>query len=175
MEVAVFRRIFISTLVCMVAFQLRAEDAATEQIKKKAEACATAMQKGEFEKVAELTHPKVIEILGGKKKAAETMASVMDEMETQGLSIADYTVGSVSEIVTDNDNQFAIVRTTMKMNCPKGILTQNSFLVAISSDKGKSWTFVDGNAVDQLKQINFSVPKALKIPNREEPVLTPKK
>ena len=169
------QRFLLSGLLCLIAVRYCAAEDVSEQIKKKAETCATAMQKGDFEKVAELTHPKVIEILGGKKKAAETIASAIEEMELQGMTIAEYTVGNVSEIVTDNDTQFAVVRTTMKMNCPKGILTANSFLIAISSDKGKTWTFVDGNAVDQLKQINFTLPKALKVPEREEPVLSPKK
>lgn len=160
----------VSTLAAVAA----AEDARA-LIKNRAEACGNAMQAGEYDKVAELTHPKVLEALGGKKKAAETMRSVIDDMEIQGISIESYTIGEISEIVSEKDNQFAIVHTVMKMKAPKGRLSQNSFLIAVSPDKGKSWTFVDGNAIDALKQSGFPLPSGLKLPAVEEPVLTPDK
>jgi hypothetical protein len=65
---------------------------------------------------------------------------------------------------------------------PNGILRSKGFLIAISEDRGKTWTFIDGAGLvsepgrerEKLAQILPDFPAQLALPPREQPALEPK-
>ena len=69
---------------------------------------------------------------------------------------------------------YAILPETIVLSMPGGVKTAKGCLVGISDDGGKTWSFVDGQAGDQvIRGFVPELPKDLKIPEREEPVFTP--
>jgi hypothetical protein len=71
---------------------------------------------------------------------------------------------------------------TVRVQVPEGILRSNGFLIAVSDDRGKTWTFIDGaglhktsrNERETLAQIVPGFPAQLSLPAWEPPVLEPK-
>ena len=86
------------------------------------------------------------------------------------------------EVVTAGDKKFAIVPMVVRVQVPTGALRSKSFLIAVSEDRGKTWTFVDsaglvsepGKEREKLAQILPDFPSRLRLPPREEPVWEPK-
>jgi hypothetical protein len=58
------------------------------------------------------------------------------------------------------------------MKSSKGKISQKTFLIGISSDKGKTWTFINGDLdIKRVKSVFPNLPEKLKLPDKEKPVL----
>jgi hypothetical protein len=147
--------------------------ATPEQVRAKAQECADAMLGGDYGKVADLTHPKIVNEIGGRSKMVETMTTAVAQMKAQRFSLKSYTAKAPGEILGSGSDRMAVVPTAMEMQTPTGTLKQNSYLLGISSDGGRNWTFVDGSEMtaDRLKFVVPNPPKDLKLPARQAPVM----
>ncbi len=118
-------------------------------IKSRAEELSRAFIAGEFLKVAELTYPDVVEMGGGREKMAAYLAKEMGDAKTMGYEILSYALGEVGQVVGVKEYLFAAVPTTMRMKTPQGVWSRKSFLLAVSRDGAKTWTFVDGEGTSK--------------------------
>ena len=73
----------------------------------------------------------------------EVVKSSLADMKTRGFTIQSYTVGDPTGMVAKGADRFAIVPATMIISASGSTITTNTFLVGISEDEGKHWTFVD--------------------------------
>src|SRR5262249_6438569 len=76
-------------LVCLVVgcSKVSREDAEIQQAAKaQAEVIQNALIKGDFGTVADLTHPKAIEKIGGREKMLATITAGLDEMKAEGIA-----------------------------------------------------------------------------------------
>lgn len=123
-------------------------------------------------KVLEMTYAKVIENAGGRDKMLATMKSEIKEMETSGVDLLATTPGAPSQFVHDAGSIYAVVPVTLKVKAQEGTYQTEGSLVAISSDGGTSWTFVDAAGEDDkdLRVILPAVLDKLKMPAEKPPV-----
>jgi hypothetical protein len=128
--------------------------------------------------MADLTHPKVVEALGGKDKVVELTKTVMQQLKTQGVEIKTYTIGKPGEPVKDDKAAYVIIPTTLEMTAPKTKIKSESYLLGMTTDGGKSWTFADGAGLAQgpaRDAIVPTLPKDLKLPEPKQPTVTKEK
>jgi hypothetical protein len=153
----------------------RAADAALEEVRAKAQACADAMLKGDYEAFVGYTHPKVIELVGGREKMLETLRKGTAQMKAQGIAFVSFDVAAPANVIgAGKPRQLAVVPTKFEMTSGTTHIKQEGFLLAVSDDAGKSWTFIDGAGLtdkEQLKQFLGDVPAELKLPARKPPVV----
>jgi hypothetical protein len=142
-----------------------------EAIRQKAQECADAMLQGDYGKMADLTHPKIVKMMGGRDRIVATIQSGMEQMKAQKISIVSYKVEAPAEVVGSGSDHAAVVPATLEMKGPGMKLKQKSYLLAISSDDGKSWSFVDGSDLDdeKVKLILPNPPSGLKLPPKQPP------
>jgi hypothetical protein len=160
-----------------VAVSLAQEDKSPEQIAKaKAEEAAQATIKGDFDKYITLTYPKIIQKMGGVEKAKKKLEDGFADMKKKGFAFKSAKVGEPSQAVTGGNDLYLVIPMTLEMTAPNSTITLDSFVIGISSDKGKSWTFVDGSkATDKhFKEVVPKLPAALKLPKTKEPVVKKK-
>jgi hypothetical protein len=134
-----------------------------------------AVLSGEHAKVVELTHPKVVEAMGGKDKMVEAIDGIMKAMKAQGIAIQSHTIGKPEEPVVDGKTAYVVIPTRMEMAGPQAKVTVESYLLGFSTDKGKSWVFVDGNGLKEgpaKELIVPGLPASLKLPAPKPPVVT---
>jgi hypothetical protein len=69
----------------------------------------------------------------------------------------------------------------MLLDMPEDTVRLKSFLVAISSDRGRTWTFIDGEVLDganltrqQLTELVPGFPAQLSLPVMEQRVFQPR-
>jgi hypothetical protein len=89
-------------------------------------------------------------------------------MEADGVEIISSTCDAPRQFVSEGGNIYAVVPVTSKVKAQDGIFQTEGSLIAISSDGGKNWTFVDATGKDQteLKKV---------LPNLDELSLPPEK
>jgi hypothetical protein len=151
----------------------------TSEIKRLVEECTQALITGKYAKFAELSHPKIVEMAGGKEKMIAELEKAMAKMKSDGASFSSVTVSSSIEVSTIDEKKFAIVPFVLKINVPGGLLTRNCFMIGVDGDLGlgkHGWTFIDGTNKDesQLKQVIPEAVGKLKIPASEPPVFEKK-
>lgn len=125
---------------------------------------AEAYVREDYEKVAALTLPKQVELMGG----AEGMARILRRgLKGGGAKMLSIRVGEPGEVIPLGRQLFAIVPTTLKMREPRGVVVGDGFLIGVSDDGGESWTFVDGSGGRNEEKVKTLLPAAagkLKLP-----------
>jgi lysophospholipase L1-like esterase len=142
-------------------------------VKAKAEEALNLFLKGDYKKFTELTHPRVVKELGGPEKMADALAARMKQLKDQGYEVRSVKVADPTTSASTDDARYLVVPYTLEMKSPKGKATVQSYVVAISSDNGKAWTFVDGAGlldIEAQKKLLPDLPRGLRLPRPEKPV-----
>ena len=139
-------------------------------IKQQAELTAAALLKGDYETVIRFTYPKIVEMLGGREKMIDILNSGRAQMEQQGMSIQSVTFGEPSESVAAEGGEIhCLVPQTLFVTVPAGKMKAESWLLAISTDKGANWYFLDTAqmTMDNIKNFIPHYNPELKIPEKK--------
>jgi hypothetical protein len=130
-----------------------------------------ALIKEEFGRVADLTHPKIVKMMGGREKTIASMQSGTADMKSKGYTIRSVKLEDATELVAAGSDLYGIVPFEIEMAAPGGKLLQKSFVIGVSSDEGKTWVFVNGDVdIKQVKQVLPNLPDQLKRPKKQKPV-----
>ena len=145
-----------------------------EIIKRQAQELSDAMIKGDYNKAADLTHPKLVDLMGGRTQFISETEKAFKEMEAQQVRIVSNMVGEPQDIVEVKNEIYAIVPTAMRMKVPDGILASEVFMIGVSKDGGQNWTFVDAAAAREggegLKMLFPDAASKLRVPELKRPV-----
>jgi hypothetical protein len=135
-----------------------------EAIRTQAQACADAMLKGDLETFANFTHPKLIELMGGRQKFIDAIKLGNAEMKAQKSAITGFNTGAPEGVVKGGNDLFAVVPMTLTVTQRDTKISHEGYLVAVSSDGGTKWTFITGDERAKLKEILPNLPEELKLP-----------
>jgi hypothetical protein len=132
-----------------------------------------AVLAGKYERAADLTYPRLVELMGGRARYVEVMSHAMNQTQSDAFSILSNVVADPQQTIVQGKNVFAILPTTMKIKVPEGLLVGQSFMIGASTDGGKNWTFVDGAGANpqQLAILFPTVAGKLNLPEKKRPVL----
>jgi hypothetical protein len=142
-------------------------------MKEQAGQMCLAIVAADHAKVADCTHPNVVELAGGRDRAVQFIKMTLEDMKSRGTAIQSVVVGEPSEVFKQAGDVYSVVPFTLEMDVGGQRLKQGSFLVGISSDGGRTWKFVDGNQGDRakLERILPNLPKGLRLPEKQQPVV----
>jgi hypothetical protein len=158
-------------VICIIQFQsahILAEDQ-KEFIKKKAQECCTALAAGDYEKLFDLTYPKIMEMAGGRQVLLKATKDLMEQMKKEGIEFKSMTVDEVTQIEKDGDNTYSIVTTSIEMTHRGGSTSSKGYMLGISNDDGKSWKFIDGAKLndEMLRKLDIKLPEKMKLPEKK--------
>jgi hypothetical protein len=131
-----------------------------------------AFARRDYERFADLTYPKVVEMAGGRDQMLKGIPQQLKEMEAEGVVILSSTSGSPTQFVHDSGSIYAVLPATLKAKAKDGVFESEGSLVGISSDGGTNWTFIDASGKDhrELKTILGNVVDRLNLPPDKRPV-----
>jgi hypothetical protein len=163
-------------IVCAVPCRGADAPPAPESIRAAAQSCADAMLKGDFEAFANFTHPRLIEMFGGRQKFIATIKKGNEDMKAQKAAITSFTVRAPDGTTKGGADLFAVVPTTLAMTIRDSKIKQDGYLIGVSSDNGAHWTFVTGDGIERakLKEILPNLPEELKLPAKAAQVVEKK-
>jgi WD40 repeat protein len=71
----------------------------------------------------------------------------MTKMQNDGWTYKAYSLGEPTDVKENNAKLFTIIPTALTMAFPDGTIRTGGFLLGISEDDGRSWKFLDGQAI----------------------------
>jgi hypothetical protein len=142
----------------------------TTVVKKQADIVAKALLKGDYNTVIDHMYPKVIAMAGGKAKLLQLMTTGLQQMKAQGVSFQDAVIGTPGKFYKAGTEIHCLVPENITMKVGTSTLHANSNLLAVSRDKGKTWSFLDlnKNTISAIPQIFPNFNKALKLPEPKQ-------
>lgn len=148
-----------------------------EQILDNARKLSKAFTSRDYNTIADYTYPGILELVGGKVEMLKKLESDTKEMEAKGVKVISVTIGEPSDIYETEKEIQCILPQIITMEVPKGTMEAKSTLIAISSDNGKTWYFIDtsGNDIETIRKMLPNVSPEINLPPKEQPVLYLKK
>jgi hypothetical protein len=165
----VFRLLFVVTL----PLSLFGHD--TTLVKQQANVLAQAVIKGDYKTLVDHMYPRVVAMMGGKEKMLNTANTSMANMKAEGIVFENATIGSPGKFYRAGKEIHCLVPETITLKMPKGHVVAQSYLLAISADGGKTWSFIDlnKNTINNITKMFPYFNPELKIPEPTEPVMQP--
>ncbi len=168
------RRLLIVVGLWLVGTTASAQNLQTT-IKIQAMEMARALVNNDFDAFSKYVHPSVLQLAGSKEKLKHTTDSVSLVMRTMGIKFKKILIGDPGPIVNSHNQLQSVVPQSTDIQTPMGNMHTESSLIALSSDNGKKWYFVDTNMYhgDKLKKLLPELSSELVIPPQKKPVFTP--
>lgn len=164
---------FIIVVACVVplaAAQEPDQKRVRQELKAQAEKIGKAMVEDKHEQLIDGTHPKIVEMIGGRAKMLEILEKLSKQMQAQ-FPMRTVKMEESSDLVSNKGTLFGIVPFTLELKSATKSASQPSFLIGVSVDAGKTWKFVDagGKRRDDLKKVMPDLPENLKFPKLSPP------
>jgi hypothetical protein len=145
---------------------------ATDNLKSSAEKMAKLFVAKNYPEYVKYIHPKVMTMAGGHDKMITLIKTSLKQMEDQGLIIRDLTIGDSMKIIITKTELQSVITEILEIKTQVGRLEANSYLIATSANKGKTWYFIDtgDKTLAELKTQFPSLSNRLIIPEKKTPV-----
>jgi hypothetical protein len=135
-------------------------------MKAQAEEVRQALLAGDPVKMIDRTHPKVIRMLGGREAAIERLRGEMEALKGKKGKIKSMTFEGTPDLASSQDEWYGVLPTLTEMEIGGAQAGGKSFLLGISEDGGRTWTFADGTeaASPAFRKLFPNIPPVLKFP-----------
>jgi hypothetical protein len=144
-------------------------------IKTQAMDMAKALIRKDYNTFAKYMHPQVTQAAGGSGKLIQQLDTANAVAAKFGAEVKKVLIGNPSAVINYNKELQATLPQYTEMKTNFGSLTLESTLVAISSDSGKHWYFIDTSVfgINELKKSLPNLSPELVIPPSKPPKFTP--
>ena len=148
------------------------QNALSAIIRNQANKMGQAFINGDYKIFSHFTNPDIVKMMGGENRMAQTLAKIASDMNLKGMMFKSITLGDVSKIVKSGNELQCTMSQHTEIKLPSGRAISTSTLIAISTDGGSNWTFVDTSNKDlpTIKRILPHLSNAIVIPPQEPPV-----
>ena len=169
--------ILVSTLFVVVLFT--AKECQAQAVQTSIRAAAMEMGKALVGKNSDLflsyMHPSMITLAGGKSQLKVITDSALTVFEKFGGRISKINYGTPSEVVNYKNMLQAVLPQSTYLTSLLGDAEFASSLIAISTDKGSTWKFIDTNlfGIRHVKEVMPDISSDLKIPKSAPPKFSP--
>lgn len=161
-------------VLCGAALSLTAvAQSPTASIQAEAQKCAKALMASDYRSVLAYTHERVVAMMGGAESARGLVQKGMEEMKSKGMGIDDTKIGTPEEPRKIGTWLISLVPESLTLRVPGAKLQQESFLLGISADEGKSWKFIDLGPISEEKLFTVfpELKGQFKMPPKKQPVV----
>ena len=167
------RSVIICLLVCYAITSMAQNQAAI--IKTQAMDMAGTLIKKDFSSFIKYMHPDIIKLAGGKEKALQRMDTVNAMAAQFGATIKRILIGNPGKVINYKNQLQVTLPQTSELASGFGNVTLETTLIAISTNAGKNWYFID-TSVYNMKDVKKAMPDLspeLVIPPPKPPKFTP--
>ena len=143
-------------------------------IKQEAQRCADALIAGDYDAVAGYTHPRILSRMGGKEAMLQVMKRGTDDMRVNGITILGAKMGNPQEPKTVGTWTVSLLPQQIVMKVPGGKLQQDSHLLGVTEDEGRTWFFIDVGSITkaQFEEVFPELRGKVALPERKKPVFS---
>jgi hypothetical protein len=131
---------------------------------------------GDLDTFAAFTYPAVVTMAGGKDGMKAILAKGLTDMRAQGFAFVSVSVDKPTRVLKAGNELHAVLPMEIVIKTPQGNLHAPSYLIGVSQTKGKTWTFVDTDKLQDKATRDRLFPRynqALEIPPKKQPWIVP--
>jgi hypothetical protein len=136
-------KLILFTMGCVVASLVALAQDLTTALQKEAQNYAKGLMANDGARVLDLTLDRVVAKMGGKQTALNLLQKSTAEMKTKGLVLEDAKVGAPLPPQKIGTWTVSVIPETLTLRTPTAKAQQESHLLGISADEGKTWKFMD--------------------------------
>lgn len=144
-----------------------AADARVETVKRLAAQMLKATLDGNYAVIIDLTYPKIVAEMGGRANAIQAAEAMMQQLKEAKFVVKELTSGEPGPFHRQGANTFVVVPTGMVIVSPEKTMRIASYLLGISPDGAKAWSFIDGAGLrdpELRKRFLPEMPASLTLP-----------
>jgi hypothetical protein len=142
------------------------DSAARAAMKQQAERLAQVSLAEDHESAADLAHPGLIRLAGGREKYLAALRRASTEVKTQGFLLSMH-VDEPTHLLRVGKKAFGIVPTSLVMSAQERKVRAPGLLLGESTDGGRTWRFLSsggfGGDRDKARQIIPDLPDTLPV------------
>lgn len=145
-----------------------------EEIQQAAAELGKATLGGKYETIADMTYSGMIDLVGGRQRMIEMLEASAHSDAAMHQQILGFEPDLPAKIVDVDTDIVAVVTDTRRFRSRNRKFSTKSYMVAISTDGARHWTFFD--PADDARRLKFVYPKfpdSLDLPHKSEPVVEP--
>ena len=168
------RKIFLTIFIIHFSFFIF-HSVSAQQFSSKIKISAMEMSRALIAKKSsvflQFMHPSMVKLAGGKAQLSVITDSALTVFEQFGGKISKINYGNPSEVVEYKKTMQSVLPQSTFLTSPLGDVELSSSLIAISTDKGANWTFIDTNlfGIDKIKSVMPDISPLLVIPKATAP------
>lgn len=143
-------------------------------LKKQAADMVNALISKDYSKFTDYMLPKTIKDAGGKENVVELIKETMEDQASKGIYFIKAEIGEPTSFIKVAKELQCTLSETLTLDVTGGTLVSISTLIAVSSDGGKNWKFLDtaNSSLDNLRKSYPNLSSKLKIVDYGKPVFT---
>lgn len=161
--------LFLKLLGPVAAAQLAPDDAA--QLLKRANLVAQAFDSGDLEAIAEMTHPSLFRLMGGKDKMLEITKAALAQLESMDYEILESKLGTPGEVYQAAEENVCFYPRTTVMRIGDKKARSTGFLICVRTVPDGEWLFLDGSGLrrnpELLRMLLPALPDDLELPENK--------
>ncbi|HWB02644.1 MAG TPA: hypothetical protein VG796_06430 [Verrucomicrobiales bacterium] len=112
-------------------------------LKRDATACASALQKKDYEGMIRYTHEKLARMVGGAKGFRAAIEMTLRDKDGNPMTFLSATIGEPGPIKKDGDRLLSLVPQNLVVKVAGGRLLGSGTLLGLSENGGRDWVFID--------------------------------
>lgn len=142
-------RLFTTLILVILPYSSTIYAQIAEEIRTAAQIYAYAQVNADLDMLLDMTYPELVEKAGGPQKTKNMLAALRESESKKGRFLREITVKDPIESVQVANEIHAIVPIISTVTVPEGILTIESSLIAVGTEKRDNWYFIETNALDE--------------------------
>ena len=164
--------VFLLLPVGTIRAQLPDEQNLQQKIKQQASAMGEAFLHGDFKSFSMFTNPRIVDMMGGPENMIRVLVKTMRDMKSQGMTFSRISFDEPTRIIKAASGLQSTILQHTEIKLNKGRVIATSALIAVSSDKGQHWTFIDTSNKDlaTIKKLLPGLSYEIVIPEQKPPV-----
>ncbi len=159
-------------LLFAVAWYVIVRQGTSDRIRTGADQYVQAILNKDYTTAVALTQKHLVELSGGKTAIVAAMTDQLTQFHAQGVGYDTINVGDPEAVLKIGAWSVSLVPAQVVLKAPGGRLKDDSYLLAMSDDDGKTWSYLTlSMSADQFFQVYPELKGKFTFPAKNAPVV----
>lgn len=165
--------LFISGIINAQTTPALNQSVLSEVIKAQANQMANFYKAGNYSGYVKFVHPVIVQSTGGEAKMIELLNKQNTQLKSRNVTISSIVFNPPSEIVKSKSELQCTISQHTELKPAKGRVVTYTTLIAISTDNGNSWKFIDTSNMDiaTVRKLFPNLSSKITLPPKQKPTV----
>ncbi len=142
-----------------------------QRLKEQANQMGACLLKSDMKGFAKFSYPVLVKNMGGEDNFVKVLESGNSQMRKQGNTFMTINYGEPSKIITQGNELQTTLPQTIQMKVNGGHVVAKSTLIAISTNKGLNWYFIEppNQSIREIQKAFPNLSNQLLVPPKTKP------